>query len=90
MDRLKRNLSSLQDNLKVTVMENTTFKDRLRKFGEESDGLTAALIKRTKELEKVVAERGQLKNSLEVTQAQVRDSNSTHPICVSRMCIFTT
>ena len=74
--RLEKSLSSLQDNLKVTVMENTTFKDRLQKFGEESDGLTAALNRRTKELEAVVAERDQLKNSLELTQAQVRDFKS--------------
>ena len=92
MDRLERSLSSLQDKLKVTTMENTTLKDRLRKVGflqEETGRLTAALNERTKELEDVVAERDELKNSLELTQTQVMDSNSSHAICVSHTCIFT-
>lgn len=86
VERLEKSLSSLQDKLKVTTTENTTLKDRLRKFGflqEESGKLTAALNEKTKELEAVVTERDQLKNSLELTQAQVRDSKSCH------ICIFT-
>ena len=94
VDRLERSLNSLQDKLKVTTMENVTLKDRLRKVGflqEESDGLTTALNQKTKELEEVVAERDQLKNSLQLTQTQVRHSNnSSHAIYVSHMCIFTT
>ena len=87
VDRLERTLSSLQDKLKVTMMENTTLKDRLRKVGflqEESGKLTAELNERTKELQDVVAERDQLKNSLELTQAQVRDFNCRHSLCVSQ------
>ena len=90
VDRLERNLSSLQDKMKATMMENTTLKDRLRKIGflqEESGRLTAPLNERTKELKEVVAERDQLKNSLELTQAQVSDCS--HPICISRTCILT-
>ena len=88
VDRLERSLSSLEDKLKVTTMENVTLKDRLRKYGfllEESGRLTATLNQRTKDLQDVVAERDQLKNSLELTQAQVMSD----PICMSHMCIFT-
>ena len=91
MDRLERSLSSLQGKLKVTTMENTNLKDRLRKVGflqEESGRLTTALNQRTKELEAVVAERDELKNSLEVTQAQVRHSNNSSAHA-SHMCIYT-
>ena len=89
VDRLERSLSSLQDKMKATMMENTTFKDRLRKIGflqEESVRLTATLNGRTKELQDVVAERDQLKNSLELTQAQVSDFKCRHAI---HMCVFT-
>ena len=81
VDRLERSLSSLQENLKVTTTENTTLKDRLRKVGflhEESGRLTAELNQRTKELEDVVSERDQLKNSLEMTQAQVKESSNLY------------
>ena len=74
VDRLERSLSALQDKLKVTTMENTTLKHRLRKFGflqEESDRLTAALNERIKELEAVVAERDQLMDCLKMTQAHL-------------------
>ena len=76
MDRLERSLSSLQDKFKVTMTENTTLKSSLLKIGEESGELTVALNERTTEQEDVVAERDQLKNSLELTQAQVRDFKS--------------
>ena len=74
MDRLERSLSSLQDHLKVTVMENTTLKDRLRKVGflqEENGRLTAVLNERTKDLEDVVAERDELKNCLKISRAHL-------------------
>ena len=60
VDRLERSLSSLEDKLKVTMMENVTLKDRLQ---EECGKLTATLNERTKELEEVVAERDQLKKA---------------------------
>lgn len=74
VDQLESSLRSLKQNVKATTLENTALKDRVRKFGflqEESGMLTAKLAEKTKELERVVAERDQLKTSLEMTQAQV-------------------
>ena len=68
-------MSSLQEKMRSLVAENAAFKDQVLKLGslqQESSMLTATITGLQKLLETVSAERDQLKDALEATQAQVQ------------------